>query len=89
MGKKEFTYEDLMKTVGQWTDPSKVPDWHYKVFSPNSDRIPTVYLEDEGDAFGCYDLFVLYAMKQPWSKGVRLRLEDKDGKMMDTGMVCG
>ena len=75
----------IWEAIGNRNDPTKVPKWKYKVSSVNCPNFPTLYIDNEADAYGYYDLYVMHAAKYDWSMGVQFRLETRKGKVLDKG----
>lgn len=77
--------EGIRRLTATCDDSSKVKRWKYKISSINCSNFPTVYARNLNDAYGYYDLYIGYASQCDWSMGVRFRLEDKKGKIIDEG----
>lgn len=82
---KKLTKERVLEVVGDKKDLMLHEKWTHKVFSPNYDELPTVYLEDLDEAYGYYYLYILYGAQNNCASGTRFCLESRDGDVIDTG----
>lgn len=87
MKQEELTLEYILDLVQDRVDAEKVPDWKCVVYSPNYDKLPKVYFTSVDDAYDFYNLCITWGVHQEWSGGLKFRLDDRDGGVLDEGTV--
>ena len=83
--KEKLTKAEVLETVGYRSDPNRVKNWTHKVYSPNYQELPTVYLTDLDEAYGYYYLYIMWTSEHDCPSGTRFCLEERNGNMVYTG----
>lgn len=80
----------LLELCSPYMDPDKVPNWQYKTFSPNSDVVPPVYVESREEAEDFYIYYLVWTSSNiAHTRGIKFRIETRDGRDIEHGTWCG